>query len=253
MLNIFKTKPLLSETDREFQVETFRWLLRNFGGKDFYEDTVLVLPTKEYFPDKVDSEDEAVKATFARVKEYAGMQEWQCILERQEDNIDPRVNEYMQVENTPVAPLGTFSANDNNEIIITYNPAIVANPTNLVATFAHELAHYLTGGCKEPPPGGWDNWEFATDLAAVFMGFGIFMANSAFSFRQFQSASAMGWQAQRNGYLSEVEYAYALAIFCKLKNLDEHQPLPLLDKGISKLYRKSLVEINTMDLIKQIK
>ncbi|MDX6851136.1 hypothetical protein SCD92_17290, partial [Gilvimarinus sp. SDUM040013] len=56
------------------------------------------------------------------------------------------------------------------------------SPTQLVATFAHELSHYLTCTANEPPPGGWDNWEFATDIAATFLGFGVFMANSSFNF-----------------------------------------------------------------------
>ena len=33
------------------------------------------------------------------------------------------------------------------------------------------------------PPGGWDLHELHTDLAAVYLGFGIFLANSARSFQ----------------------------------------------------------------------
>jgi hypothetical protein len=54
---------------------------KNFGGKYFYDDTKLVLPTREYFPSKVQSEDEAVAETFAAVKKYAGMDAWSCKLE----------------------------------------------------------------------------------------------------------------------------------------------------------------------------
>jgi hypothetical protein len=72
------------------------------------------------------------------------------------------------VKNIPNTPLGTFEAKENNEIVITYNPSLTANPTQLVATFAYELAHYLTGSCSEAPPGGWDNWGFSTDIAATF-------------------------------------------------------------------------------------
>ena len=72
----------------------------------------------------------------------------------------------------------------------------------MVATFAHELSHYLTATAPEPPPGGWDNWEFATDICASFLGFGIFVANSAFSFNQYTEVDSQGWQSSRGGYLT---------------------------------------------------
>lgn len=87
MFSIFRSKPIISNDDLEFQVATFKWLLKNFGGKDFYEDARLILPTKEYFPTKVESADEAAIATFNTVKQYAGMAEWPCKLEVQEEDV----------------------------------------------------------------------------------------------------------------------------------------------------------------------
>ena len=37
MLNFLKSKPLISKADIEFQVASFKWLLKNFGGDDFYK------------------------------------------------------------------------------------------------------------------------------------------------------------------------------------------------------------------------
>ena len=91
MLGIFRSKPILSNEDREFQIATFKWLLKNFGGKDFYENTKLILPTREYFPSKVESENEAAIETFEAVKRYAGMEDWPCKLEEQEEDVDARV------------------------------------------------------------------------------------------------------------------------------------------------------------------
>jgi hypothetical protein len=50
MFSWFKLKPLLSEEDRQFQLATFRWLLKHFGGQDFFDNTQLVLPTNTFFP-----------------------------------------------------------------------------------------------------------------------------------------------------------------------------------------------------------
>lgn len=192
MLNFFKSKPLLSTSDIEFQVATFKWLLKNFGGDDFYKTTELVLPTKEFFPSKVDSPEGIAKETFEAVKKHAGLENWVCRLEVQEEDVNPVVAPTLAVQNVPTNPNGTFQATEKHEVIITYNPTLASQPIQLVATFAHELAHYLTATSKEEPPGGWENWEFATDIAATFLGFGVFMSNSAFSFTQFSNNDSQG-------------------------------------------------------------
>jgi len=252
MLGLFKTKPLLSEQDLDFQVATYRWLLKNFGGNDFYEESKLVLPTREHFPSKIEHEDEAANETFLAVKKYAGMEEWPCKLVRQEEDTDILVAPTLIVQNAPVNPLGTFEAKDTSEIIITYNPAIVRDPTQLVATFAHELAHYLTGSGAEEPPGGWDNWEFATDIAAVFLGFGIFMANAAFSFKQTADCDSQGWQSNRSGYLAESEFIFSLAIFMGLKNIPLEQASRFLKPNLGKLLERALVELSTTNILAEL-
>ncbi len=252
MLGIFKSKPLLSVDDAEFQVATYKWLLKNYGGEDFYKNTKLVLPTKEFFPSKVESEEEAAVETFNTVKGFAGMQDWPCRLERQEEDVNPLVSPTIAVRNVPTNPLGTFEAKDQTEVVITYNPVIVANPAQLVATFAHELAHYLTGSCKEEPPGGWENWEFATDIAATFLGFGVFMANSASNFSQFADLDSQGWQHNRSGYLSEEEHIFALAIFIKLQNITYENVFKHLKPSLTKMLRKVIPEIEALNILEEL-
>src|SRR5262249_53384780 len=60
--------------------------------------------------------------------------------------------------------------------------------------------------------------EYLTDLLTVFMGLGIFTANSAFMFSQWQTNTHQGWQASRQGYLSEEMFGYALACFAWMRN-----------------------------------
>jgi hypothetical protein len=88
------------------------------------------------------------------------------------------------------------------------------DPLALVATMAHELGHVilLGGGLMNPKPA---DHEPMTDLLTVYLGLGIFTANSAGRFKQFQEDRRIGWSMQRLGYLPEEVFAYALAKFAQ--------------------------------------
>ncbi len=98
MFGLLRRGSVLSDEDTQFQIATYQWLLKHFGGKDFYADTKLILPTSEYFPAQVANEDQVAIQTFLAVKNYAGMTGWPCRLERQEDDINPILAHGIQVE-----------------------------------------------------------------------------------------------------------------------------------------------------------
>lgn len=64
---------------------------------------------------------------------------------------------------------------------------------------------------------GTPDHEPSTDLLTLFLGLGIFTANPAGRFTQFQDNQHQGWSMQRLGYLSEqvcgYVFGYALARF----------------------------------------
>lgn len=180
------------------------------------------------------------------------MKNWPCKLQAQDPDPELRIAPTVAIRKETHSPLGTFSAENTDEIIIMYNPAIASNPTQLIATFAHELAHYLTGTCPESPPGGWKNWEFATDIAAVFMGFGVFLANSAFTFSQFSDFDSQGWPSSRSGYLTEPEFSFALAIFIKLKGIDPKTVNSHLKTNIKSFVKKALAELEECEQYQEL-
>jgi hypothetical protein len=99
-------------------------------------------------------------------------------------------------------------------------PSKLDDPMGFVATMAHELGHYSMSRFRGEPPGGDEALEPATDVCAVFLGFGVFMANSAFTFQQFHDGRVQGWRTSQLGYLDEKALAYALALFLPLRGLD---------------------------------
>jgi hypothetical protein len=187
MRGMFKTKTFLDASRRDWQFDAFAWMLRNCGGYAKFLETTLVLPTEEHFPERRMKGHAGAAALFRQVRDHAGMADWPCVVE-------PRPDE------RPTLTIG-----EDRIPVITYRPDDM-EPNVLVATFAHELARYLVETFEEPSPGGEALHEQAIDLAAVFMGFGVFMANAAFSSARYD--------------LNEGEFANALAMFCLLRKAD---------------------------------
>ncbi len=253
MWKLFRKAPLLSEESSNFQVECFQWLLTHFGGDDFHKDTQLVLPTDEFFPAEECSNGLSTESVFHKVKKYAGLDDWPVNLVAQEDDSSNLVAPTLLIRNTEENPFGTISENEDGQVTISYNPKVEADPTQMIATFAHELSHYLTSSAPEPPPGGWENWEYATDICSTFLGFGIFMANSTFSFKQFSNDQTIGWETSGGGYLSEAEHSYALAIFLGLKGIEPKTALPFCDTNIKGYLKQSIKELEATNIIDELK
>lgn len=223
-----KPKAYLDPEVEAWQVDTWAWLLERLGGLDDLRGHALVTPTREFFPPSEATGHARAEHVFASVVQWAGLTDWPCRLEAQPERPQARVSEFMTL--TPVeghAPAGTFGL-DGNEVLITYDPGAVSDPHALVATLAHELAHYLLTSLPDLPPGGKDAEEFATDLATVYLGFGLFGANCAFRYQQHQDFMSQGWSWSRQGYLSEREWAFALAVFFRLRDEDVEAAKPWL-------------------------
>ena len=206
-----KPKPFLDTTRREWQFEAFAWLLRGCGGLPRFADTPLVLPAEEHFPDRGMKGHAAAAALFRRVRDHAGMADWPCVVEPRSAD-DP----------------AAIQVGEERLRQIHYSPD-ERHPEKLVAHFAHELARYLVESIDEPPPGGAGLYEPAVDLAAVFMGFGVFMANS--------SAEGAPWD------LNEGELVHALAMFCLLRKLPEEDVEPHLNAHVRKYLRLAMRDL----------
>ncbi|MEM7779796.1 MAG: hypothetical protein AAF697_05310 [Pseudomonadota bacterium] len=111
------------------------------------------------------------------------------------------------------------------------------DPDALVATLAHELSH-LVIHTLGMPPGGNALEEHATDCMAVYLGFGVFLANSARQFAQFNDGAMQGWSSQTSGYLSENALVTALAIFEK-RFASSRDTAPALKDYLRKVYYKA--------------
>jgi hypothetical protein len=247
LLGLFRSKPLLDEASVNWLFSAFDWALRNLDREIFERRIHLVTPTNRDFPDLIEDRTRTAEILFARIKHHAAMDDWPCELVEQDPDIDLHVAPTVVLQNMPRDPAGTFlhRGGDGKAARITYNPALLRRPDDLTATLAHELAHYLGATIQEPPPGGEEYHEHATDILAIVLGFGIFQTASTFSFRQYtdMGRGTQGWETRRLGYLSSKESAYALAIFCSLKNLPSSEAARFLRNPQKAFLRKAAKEI----------
>ncbi len=231
-------RSFLDNDVEDWHIECWAWLLRCTGGIEQLRESGLVLPTKDHFaPTDLQGHAKA-QHIFDNVRLHCGMQDWPVQLVAQHETAS-RVATFGTVQN-PDDPAGTYSSTENTAQI-TYAPGDVSEPFNLIATFAHELGHYLNTGFSEGPPGGWDLIEPATDVTAAFLGFGIFGANSAFHFTRTQDFDSQGWSTAKRGYITEAEWAFSIALFCSLTGKQvEAAKLhlkPHLAKQVSKAFK----------------
>lgn len=243
-----RRRPVIDDETIEWEFETFEWLLRNFGGYKKFEATALVLPTDDHFPiQKGLAGHGLAEAVFSHVKRHAGMDDWPCILVAQEADPEPVVGLADIVQGIEPTPAGTFSITGatNVSATITYNPSQLSDPVSLVATLSHELSHFLMATAPTLPPGDEELLEHATDLTSVFLGFGIFMANSHFRFEQFGDALSHGWSTRRQGYLSERQLLFALAIFSTLLGIEPSVVTAHLQPKLKRLYRRAAVTVSS--------
>ncbi|MCU7853397.1 MAG: hypothetical protein KZQ80_14435 [Candidatus Thiodiazotropha sp. (ex Monitilora ramsayi)] len=244
MFGLLKNKPLLNQASTDWLHEAFGWSLRNFNADYFYSDTQLVLPTNEHFPGVVDSTEGMAKLIFERVKHYAGVGHWPTLV------IDQ--NQCPLMDQTALLPQGAIRGKDvkgavvkeqSQRLPIPYNPQQINNPEGMIASFAHILAYYLGQMSQEPPPGGADHWPEITELLAIFMGFGLMFANSAFTFKG-GCGSCYNPNAVRQAALSEYEATYALALFAALKEIPNAAVSRHLKKHLRGFYKKAVKELH---------
>jgi hypothetical protein len=216
----------ITEEQRRWVNEGLHRLEKLLGRRRMLEVKV-VEPTAEDFPDPYNKTPEAVENLFSRVCEYMRVDRGTVKLEIFSDETEELRHMLPSwSDKGGKRPAGLYiHAHERDEgtdktdgrMIVGIRSTMLKDPMSLVATVAHELGHVilLGGGLMS---GDVDDHEPMTDLMTVFLGLGIFTANSAAQFKQFQSDRKIGWSTQRLGYLPERVFGYALAKFAIERN-----------------------------------
>jgi len=247
MFGLFEAKLLIDRDEFDWLLACTKWFVEEFEGMERLQKTKLILPTSEFFSVNDEAGHSRAQLIFDQVKSHADMAEWPCILKAGEERRESKVADGLALKHEhETAPLGTYQAG-SEKAVITYDPTLLKEPESLIATFAHELAHYLMHSSNILPPRGHELEEHATDFVSAILGFGVFAANSAKSFGQFQNFGEMGWETRRQGYLSENALVTALAIFVHLTGESEQEVATYLKGYLRKPFKRACQFLTRLD------
>jgi len=237
---MFGFRSKLPVTDEERQ-----WVDRGFDrlaallGKSQMLDAEVVLPIPQHFPDPYDATEAGLRRLFLRICEYMRVERVRIDLEIFPDHATQlrEILPFWQGESVGCAGLYTRPS-DASRIVIAVKSTQLKDPLALVATLAHELGHVILLSGELVDRSAPDMEPF-TDLLTVFLGLGVFTANTAARFEQHAAGGRHGWSMQRLGYLSEGVYGYALARFARERGDDRPEWANYLSTNVKLFYRRS--------------
>jgi hypothetical protein len=196
---------------REWIDHSWAWLESQFGTERLRKGC-LVLPRPEFFPDPFHGTEEDARRILDRTCGYM--------------DIDPATVEMSLYEDrNPVYGEGWRHGTaglyhpEGGKFRICVEVANLDDPLALVGTMAHELGHvHLLGHGRISDEA--EDHEPLTDLLTVYLGMGVFTANSVIREHYWHSGHWSGWSIGRRGYLTMRAYGYAVARFARGRNED---------------------------------
>ena len=255
------TRPLAAD-EWEWQLAAFRWLLDEFGGVEAHRTGLLATPDGACFPDGQAKGDARAAELLNQVMDIAGIADWPVRLVMDDGDAAFRpVSDTVALTSSGTSAAGTFqlvsdgSGGSIAEIVASRSQ--LADEAAMVATLGHEVAHYWLCGTARPIPGGEACRELLTDLTAVFLGFGIFLGNSArYGYHTTDAAGGSvgagwylsGWQ----GYLSERALMTALAISETLAGRDAMAAAPYLKPHLAQDLQLAMRYVAKRDILADI-
>jgi hypothetical protein len=237
---MFFTPRAIEDDIADWVEDRFAILLEHFSADKPVRETTLVLATDI----NAESSEPEVRAEqiYRSVASHAGFADWpvNLVVMGDEGPKDLTSGVIIQSRNTAA---GTFRMTEEGNVEISFARDLLKRPVDLVATFAHELAHLLLHDRAVEEGMHTEDAELVTDLVAVYLGFGVFLSNSAFELEQFQDGLMAGWASRRQGYLSENTLVYATALFCAIKDDGFDEARDGLKPRLQSVFDKALKQI----------
>lgn len=218
----FKPRCPVNPQEKKWIEHSIKRLIQEFGF-DTLRNVEVILPLPQYFPDPYRGTHICVRKLVHRVCQYMHIDPKRIHVEVYRENRDDELFQALPTgQRSHNGPAGLYmGSNDSGSTTIAIEASKLSDPMGLVGAIAHELGHVRLLGEYRVSPDEPDH-EMLTDLTTVFFGLGIFTANTAFRFSQWQTSDKHVWQTSQQGYLSEPMYGYAFACFAWMR--EEYNP-----------------------------
>ncbi len=225
---------------------SMRWFAEQFGEEAVLRDVALPVPS--FLPADYSGTADQIEALVFRIRDLMSVDPARRVVVRLFDGSSSTA-----ARRAERRAVGHYHE-ENGQAVISLDLRETTDPAHLTAIIAHELCHVRLLGENRISATRTDH-EHLTDLLTVYLGFGIFTANAALSFTE----TADGWSVQprgylsekdlngahndgyaRLGYLTEAEFGYALACYCRLRGEDDPAWAAHLDPGPRQFLKQGL-------------
>ena len=229
----------IDEETRQWIDRCFLWLMNSFGKENIIKRKVLT-PHYNDFPIKYTGQPQTA---FETLKIVASQME----INFDEIHLDIYSEGITEIDTGGFFGNRLFMKNDeqekysgglywgkheDNKYHIGLEEKKLKEPQKIVATLSHELAHIKLLGENKLEK----NNEHLTDLTTIIFGLGIFNANAAF--QTTQGYDSWGWS--KSGYLSQMEWGYALALFNYIREDENPEWINFLTTNVKSDLKQSL-------------
>ena len=143
VLDFVWPQQLVSDQSAQWIFECFSWALGSFDRQEFFQRSLLVQPSNEFFPGNVSSVQGKAQNIFKHSLQYAGLCHWPFKLVEPADLsrqavVDLQLQTFSRNSATTLASLDAVQP-----INVSYNPQQTIKPEDLSASFAHLFAQHL--------------------------------------------------------------------------------------------------------------
>jgi tetratricopeptide (TPR) repeat protein len=234
MFGLFSKKihqPTVTPEDKEWVEKNITWFIEVFG-LDRLKEQPFIAPTTDNFPYNNLQDTEQFQKLFEQLCSYWEVNPDEIIVKFFDDFKSKQWTEWVRPQSEFKEPAGLYNQNyttDAKRFTIQLAKSNLGHPQLLVAVVAHELAHVKLLGGNYINRNDAD-LEPLTDLASIFFGFGIFVANSV-------QTTDIYW-VSRSGYLPNQLISYANALICYITKYDVKRYLSLLNTNTIDLFKK---------------
>jgi tetratricopeptide (TPR) repeat protein len=234
MFELFSKKKYQSTVtleDKDWVEKNIIWFIEVFG-LDRLQKQPFIAPTTENFPYNDLKETEQFQKLFEQLCSFWELNPNEIIVKFFDDFKSKQWTTWVRPQSKFKEPGGLYSqiyTTDEKRFNIQLAKSNLDHPQLLISVIAHELAHVkLLGGNYINRSD--DDMEPLTDLATIFFGFGVFVANSV-------QTKDIYWIG-RSGYLPNQLISYANALICYIVDHDAKNYISVLNRNTIDLFKK---------------